>query len=352
MPRAVRPAKLSELAALLPRTLSIDGDGDPLIEGVASLGRAGPGDLTFARTPAYGEAARVSKAAAFVALPGQPLDGRPVMRSTRPDLDFARLVGLLMGGIAGRSFTPDSLPRSPDAQIDPTARIGPGCIVGARTRIGAGTVLQAGVVLYPDVEIGEDCESHAGVVVREGTRLGDRVRLHPGVVLGADGFGYLGDEEGRLFKVPQVGIVVIEDDVEIGANTTIDRATLDETRIRRGARIDNLVLIAHNCDVGEGAIVAGQVGLAGSTVVGAGAVLMGGAGSAGHLEVGAGAFVGARAGLAKDVSAGARVFGLPAVPERRWHRMVAALTKLPDALRRLRRLERRFEEAERQRTDR
>jgi UDP-3-O-[3-hydroxymyristoyl] glucosamine N-acyltransferase len=346
VPRAFRSAALSELAARLPRPLAIDGNTDPLIEGVASLERAGPGDLAFVRTDRFSSAARASRAAAFVAAPGVVIDSRPVLRSPRPDLDFARLVGALMGDAERRSFAPDAPSVAPGAQIDPSARLGPGCLVGERARVGARSVLQAGVVLYPDVDVGEDCELHAGVIVREGTRIGDRVVLHPGVVLGSDGFGYIADEQGQLFKVPQVGIVVIEDDVEIGANTTVDRATLDETRIRRGARIDNLVQIAHNCDVGEGAVIAAQVGLSGSTIIGERAVLMGGVGSAGHLRVGAGAFVGARAGLHKDVSAGARVFGVPAVPERRWHRMMAALGRLPDALRRLRRLEQRVEEWE------
>jgi UDP-3-O-[3-hydroxymyristoyl] glucosamine N-acyltransferase len=344
MPSAIRAARLSEIAARLPRAVEIEGAGDPLIEGVASLERAAVGDLCFVRSPGFVGAARASRAAAFVASPGVEIDGRPVLRSARPDLDFARLVVLLLGDPEQRSFAPGAPHLSPTARIDPSARLGPGCSVGDRARIGPRSVLQAGVVVYPDVEIGEDCELHAGVVVREGTRIGDRVTLHPGVVLGGDGFGYLADEDGRLFKVPQVGIVVIEDDVEIGANTTVDRATLEETRIRKGARIDNLVQIAHNCDVGEGAIIAGQVGLSGSTVVGARAVLMGGVGSAGHLSIGPGAFVAARAGLIKDVPAGARVFGLPAVPDRRWHRMMAALSRLPEALRRLRRLERRLDE--------
>ena len=344
MPRAIRAARLSEIAARLPRAPSLEGADDPLIEGVSSLQRAGPGDLCFVRSPGFARAACASRAAAFVAPPGLEIDGRPVLRSARPDLDFARLVALLMEDAAHRSFAHAAPAVSPAAHIDPSASLGPGCCVGDRSRIGARSVLQAGVVVYPDVEIGEDCELHAGVVVREGTRIGDRVTLHPGVVLGGDGFGYLADEDGRLFKVPQVGIVVIEDDVEIGANTTVDRATLDETRIRRGARIDNLVQVAHNCDVGEGAIIAGQVGLSGSTVVGERAVLMGGAGSGGHLSIGPGAFIAARAGVIKDVPAGARVFGMPAVPHRRWHRMMAALARLPDALVRLRRLERRLDE--------
>jgi UDP-3-O-[3-hydroxymyristoyl] glucosamine N-acyltransferase len=201
-------------------------------------------------------------------------------------------------------------------------------------------VLHSNATLYPDVEVGADCVIHAGVVLREGTRVGDRVVLEPGVVVGGDGFGYAPDGRGGLVKVPHVGRVVIEDDVEIGANSTVDRATLAETRIRRGARIDNLVQIAHNCDIGENAVVVAQSGLSGSTVVGRGAIVMAQAGSAGHLKIGDGAFVGARAGLHKDVADGGRVWGAPQMEERTWHRAMAALSRLPDVLRRLRAVER------------
>jgi UDP-3-O-[3-hydroxymyristoyl] glucosamine N-acyltransferase len=160
------------------------------------------------------------------------------------------------------------------------------------------------------------------------------------VILGGDGFGYAADEAGHPVAIAHRGCVVIEDDVEIGANSTVDRATLDETRIRRGAKIDNLVQIAHNCDIGEDALIVAQSGLSGGTVVGRGAMIMAQAGSAGHLRIGERAFVGARAGLHHDVADGARVFGAPAVEEHGWHRTVAALKRLPELLRRVRRLER------------
>jgi len=190
------------------------------------------------------------------------------------------------------------------------------------------------------VTVGEDCWIHSGCVLREDTRLGDRVVLQPGVILGGDGFGYAADEAGHPVAIAHRGCVVIEDDVEIGANSTVDRATLDETRIRRGAKIDNLVQIAHNCDIGEDALIVAQSGLSGGTVVGRGAMIMAQAGSAGHLRIGERAFVGARAGLHHDVADGARVFGAPAVEEHGWHRTVAALKRLPELLRRVRRLER------------
>jgi len=345
VPRAAHPALLSELAAGLGRVVDIDGEGDPRIEGVASLDHAGPGDLAHIRTRVHLEAARSCRASAFVAPAGLDVDARPIVRAERPDLDFARLVSRLMGPPPAPLEGPHGAPLvAADASVAADARLGPGCVVSARARVGSRTLLHPGVVVYPDVEIGDDCTLHAGVVLREGTRMGDRVVVHPGAVLGGDGFGYTGDEAGELFKIPQVGIVVIEDDVEIGAGTTIDRATLDETRVRRGARIDNLVQVAHNCDVGEGAILAAQVGHSGSVRIGARAVLMGQVGVADHIEIGAGAFAAARSGIMRDVPAGARVYGAPALEEKAWHRVTASLTRLPEALRRLRRLERRASE--------
>ncbi len=318
----------------------MSGDGDPLIAGVAPLESAGESDLAFVRSLRWAPLVDSCRAAALNVPDGVDPGQIPSIRSPNPALDFARAVRR----IVPHPNYPGSVHReatvSADAQVDPSASIGAGVSIGARVRIGAGSVIHANVTLYPDVWVGTDCVIHAGVVLREGTILGDRVQLQPGVVIGGDGFGYLVDENGALHKVPQVGRVVIEDDVEIGANTTVDRATLSETRIRRGAKIDNLVQIAHNCDIGEDVVVVAQSGLSGSTHVERGAMLMARTGSAGHLRVGERAFVGARTGLHKDVPPGARVFGTPQLEERSWHRAVAALARLPDALRRLRAVER------------
>jgi UDP-3-O-[3-hydroxymyristoyl] glucosamine N-acyltransferase len=203
-------------------------------------------------------------------------------------------------------------------------------------------VLHAHVVLYADVRVGADCEVHAGAVLREETELGDRVKIHAGASIGADGFGYAFDANGRPSKIPQIGRVVIEDDAEIGALAAIDRATLGVTRIGRNAKIDDLCVVAHNCDVGPDVIMVGQSGLAGSTVVEAGAILMGQTATTGHLRIGARAFLGGRTAVHRDVPAGARYFGAPGMPERSWHRTMAALARLPDALRRLRAVERRL----------
>ncbi len=226
-----------------------------------------------------------------------------------------------------------------DAHVDRSAAIGALACVGAASKVGAGTVIAAGAIVGDDVEIGRDSWIHSGVVVREGSRIGDRVILQPGVVIGGDGFGYEFNEKGEHEKVPQVGTVVIEDDVEIGANTTVDRGRLGPTRIRRGAKIDNLVQIAHNVEIGEHAIVVAQTGVAGSTVLGERVIMMAQSGVAGHLKIGAGSFVAARAGLIEDTEPGSRVWGFPAMAERAWHRSSSIFSRLPEIVRRLRALE-------------
>ena len=264
-----------------------------------------------------------------------------MIRSLAPNLDIARAARLLN---PGRRPEPGVHPRAivdPAAQLHAEASVGPGSVVGAGSRVGARSVLHANVTLYPDVWVGEDCEIHAGAVLREGTRLGDRVILHPGVVLGGDGFGFEFDEQGGFEKVPQLGVVVIEDDVEIGANTTIDRARFGETRIGRGVKLDNLVQIAHNVQLGAGSAVVAQSGIAGSTVIGKRVFFMAQSGAANGLHVGDGSFIGVRGGVIQDLPPGSRVWGMPAVPERTWHRAMLVLYRLPEIARRLRRLERR-----------
>jgi len=342
MVAAAKPIRLGELAARL--GCRAVGDPDFVVCGVAALSAAGPSDLAFARSARHQSEVSASRAGALVAPDGVDVGDRPLILSQSPAVDFARAVALLVPEGRPEPGVSQAADVAADASVDARAAISAGCVIGARSRIGAGSVLHPRVTIYPDVEVGDDCVFHAGVVVREGSRIGSRVRLQPGVLIGGDGFGYIPDGAGQVHKVPQVGCVVIEDDVEVGAGTTIDRATLGETRVRRGAKLDNLVQVAHNCDIGEYAIIAAQVGLSGSTVVGAGAILMGQAGSAGHLRIGSRSFVGAKAGLHKDVPDGARVFGTPQLEDRGWHRAMAALARLPDTMRRLRRLERKLGE--------
>lgn len=329
---------MAELAAHL--GCELDGDGACEIAGFASLGQARADELVFVRDGRHARALVESAARAVLAPSDVDVQHRTVLRSAHPARDFSRLM---------TAFAPIARPSEgvgPGAQVDATAAVDvsasiePGARVGPRCRVGARSVIAANATLVADVEVGSDCWIHAGVVLRERTRVGNRVVLQPGVVLGSDGFGLVPDESGRPVAMAHRGRVVVEDDVEIGANTTVDRATLDETRIRRGAKIDNLVQIAHNCDIGENALIVAQTGLSGGTVVGRGAILMAQAGTTGHLRIGEQAFVGARGGVHHDVPDGARVFGAPALEERLWHRSVVALTRLPELLRRVRRLER------------
>jgi UDP-3-O-[3-hydroxymyristoyl] glucosamine N-acyltransferase len=216
--------------------------------------------------------------------------------------------------------------------------------VGARVRIGARTVIHPHVVLYPDVQVGEDCLLHSGVQVRERCRLGHRVIVQNGAVIGADGFGFAKDAEGRYEKIPQIGTVVIDDDVEIGALTAVDRAALAETRIGRGTKIDNLVQIGHSVTIGRDTVIAGQVGIAGSTKIGDRVVLAGQVGVVGHIAIGDGVIVTAQTGVPGDVAPGAIISGSPAIENRTWLRSIAVFAKLPELSRRVRQLERAVED--------
>lgn len=333
--------RLDELAERLGGR-AFEGDAAVRVRGVAALDEGGPDQLGFVRSAKQAGALAGSRIGALIAPPGVAVGGRPVIRSASPNLDIARAARLL---VPPARPAPGIHPRAvvdPSARIDAEACVGPGAVVGARSRIGARSVLHANASVYADVEIGADCEIHAGAVLREGTRLGDRVILQPGVVLGGDGFGYEFDEQGRLEKVPQLGIVVLEDDVEVGANATIDRARFGETRIGRGAKLDNLVQIGHNVVVGEGSAIVAQSGIAGSTRIGRRVFMMAQSGVANGLRVGDGSFIGVRGGVVQDLPAGSRVFGFPTIPERAWHRTMLVLYKLPELARRVRRLERRL----------
>ncbi|HEX5068294.1 MAG TPA: UDP-3-O-(3-hydroxymyristoyl)glucosamine N-acyltransferase [Myxococcota bacterium] len=332
--------RLSDLADAL--GLGVEGDAGVWIDGVAPLDVAGASDLSFVRSPAYAEKLPASRAGAVVALRGIDVGGRPALRSDDPSRDFYRAAKLLVPEPAPPPGVHASAVVAPGAQIDPSASIGPGCAVGAGASVGARSVLHAGVILYPGVVIGADCVLHARCVIAAASVLGERVWLHPGVVIGGEGFGYVGAQGGGLERAHHVGRVVVEDDVEIGANSTVDRGTLGDTRIGRGTKIDNLVQIGHNCRIGERVVIVAQAGLAGSTTVGDDSVILAQAGVAGHLEIGARALVGPQCGVHKDVPAGGRVLGSPQRAELRYHREVAALGRLPELLRRVRVLERRI----------
>ena len=331
--------KLAEIA----RRLGCELRGDAAeveIVGVASLEEAAPGQLAFLANAKHHARLAGCRASAIIGGPDMPPVSIPVLVHANPYLSFARAV---------RLFHEPCLPPPgvhPSAVVDPTATlgadvsIGPRAVVGARCRLAAHVVVHANATLYPDVEVGEHTQIHSGVVVREGSRLGARVVLQPGCILGGDGFGFAPDDEGRYHPIPQTGIVVLEDDVEIGANTTVDRAALGETRIGAGTKIDNLVMVAHGVTIGRNTVVAAQVGFAGSTRVGNHVQVGGQAGTAGHLSIGDGARIVGRSGVHGDVAPGATVSGFPELDVRVWRRAVAVFAKLPQLASRVRQLER------------
>ncbi|MBI4527630.1 MAG: UDP-3-O-(3-hydroxymyristoyl)glucosamine N-acyltransferase [Deltaproteobacteria bacterium] len=336
---------LSELAHLVGG--EVVGDGGVRIWKAASIDEAGPGDITFLAHPRYNSLLKGCKASAVILSSGTDYAelmkaGRSVLVAAQPYLAFAKILQLLTEPPRYDGVVSDR------ATVDPTATLGDGVTVfpyvyiGKRVKVGARAVLFPGVFLGDEVQVGDDCILHPNVAVREGCRLGQRVILHAGVVIGADGFGYAGEGGGRI-KIPQVGIVEIEDDVEIGANTTVDRATLGRTVIGRGTKIDNLVQIAHNVVVGEHAVIAAQAGIAGSTRIGREVVLAGQVGIVNHIEIGDRSMIGPQSGVARSVSPGSLLSGgLEAAPHREWLRVMTLIPQLPKIWRKVRLLERKI----------
>jgi UDP-3-O-[3-hydroxymyristoyl] glucosamine N-acyltransferase len=332
---------LRELADRLGCTLR--GDGNVDVRRVRGIDDAGPGDLTFVSNPRYVPRLAGTRASAVIVSPDLET-ALPSVLAANPYLAMARAVALL--------HPPPAPPAGvhPTAVVDPTAElgedvhVGPLAAIGARVRVGARTVIHPHVVLYPGVQVGADCLLHSGVQVREECRLGDRVIVQNGAVIGADGFGFAKDAEGRYEKILQVGTVVVEDDVEIGALTAVDRAALGETRIGRGTKIDNLVQIGHSVTIGRDSVLAGQVGIAGSTRVGDRVVMAGQVGVVGHISIGDGAIVTAQTGVPGDVEPGAVISGSPAIENRAWLKSIAVFARLPELQKRVRQLERRLEE--------
>jgi UDP-3-O-[3-hydroxymyristoyl] glucosamine N-acyltransferase len=336
--------KLSELAARLECT--VEGDGDIDITRLAAIEDAGPGELTFFANPKYADALKRTLASAVIAAPA--VSGIPcaVLRTPEPYVTFARALGLF----ANTSRPPAGIHRlalvEPGAVVAADASIGPFAVVSDGARIGARTILYPHVSVGRDAEIGADCVIHAHVSIRERVRLGDRVVLQDGVVIGADGYGFARRRDGTHEKIPQVGGVVIEDDVEIGANTTVDRPAVGETRIGAGSKIDNLVQIAHGVQVGRNVLLAAQVGVAGSSVIEDQVTLAGQVGVAGHLTIGKGTIATAQTGIPNSVDPGSFISGYPAIPNRDWLKSSAVFRKLPELRRLLADLERRIAELE------
>jgi UDP-3-O-[3-hydroxymyristoyl] glucosamine N-acyltransferase len=329
--------KLGEIAERL--GCELGGDANIEIHAMAAIEEAEPGTLTFVANPRYHPYLRSTRASAVIVGLTEGDVPLPCLRAADPYMAFAQALELF--------YVPPPLPSgihptaviAASASIGRDAAIGPSCVIGEEVTIGDDARLDAHVVVYPQARIGSAFRAYAHVVVRERVVIGDRVTLHSGCVIGGDGFGYVIGTDGSTRKIVQAGTVVIEDDVEIGANTTVDRSAVGATVIRRGAKLDNLVMVAHGCSIGEGSALAAQVGLSGSTRVGRFVRMGGQVGTAGHMSIGDGAQVAAQSGVPHDVPAGSVVGGYPAVDIRLWRRMSAAATRLPELLRRVRQIE-------------
>jgi UDP-3-O-[3-hydroxymyristoyl] glucosamine N-acyltransferase len=332
--------KLIELARLTGARLDDESSADMDISGAAGLDDAEAGEVTFLANPRYTPRVQITRASAIYVSEETDV-GRDiiVLRASDPYLAYTRALRLFHPEPEFSPFV------HPSAVIDETARVAPDVWIGACVAVGREVSIGAGVRLYPNVtvydgaQIGANSVIHSGAAIREGTIIGERVTVHNNVVIGSDGFGYAKDEERRWLKIPQTGRVVIEDDVEIGAGTTIDCASVGETRIKRGAKIDNLVQIGHSCTVGEDSLLCAQVGLAGSSHIGNRVILAGQAGVAGHLTIGDDVVLTAKSATSHNVEPGKIISGIPAFDNRDWLRSTAAFRRLGEMQRTLRALE-------------
>ena len=336
--------KLQDLATRL--ECRLDGDGGIEITRVASLEDAGPGDLTFLANPKYIPAAQRTRASAIILAEDAEPAPCAMLRSRQPYRAFADALAVLGRNERPAAGVHPTAVIAPDVVLGSEVSVGPFAVIGQRCTVGDRTIVEAHAVLGDDVRVGADGWLHARVSVRTGSRLGDRVVVQDGAVIGSDGYGFVTDEDGVHHKIPQQARVVLEDDVEIGANTTIDRPAVGETRIGRGTKIDNLVQIAHGVRVGEHTLLAAQVGIAGSSRIGSHVVLAGQVGVAGHLTVGDRARASAQTGIPNSVAPGAFVSGYPAIDNRSWLKASAVFQKLPDLRRRLADLGERLERLE------
>lgn len=322
--------KLAELAQRL--GAECHGKPDSVITGVAGIEEAGPGHVTFVANPKYAGLAKRTKAGAVLVAPDFPEIEASTLRIKNPYLAFAKAIEIFH---PAPSYAPGI---HPTAVIDPTAQIGEGASIGAYVVVGENCIIGdhatilPHVVIYPNASIGDHFFAHAHAVVREGCLVGDHVILQNGVVVGSDGYGFAKDNAGKWHKIVQSGPAVIEDHVEIQANSCIDRASVGETRIGRGAKIDNLVQVGHGSSVGENTLLCAQVGLAGSTHIGDDAVLAGQVGVAGHCHIGDRVIVTAQSGVGGNIEAGKIISGSPAYDNRAWLRVCAIMPRLPELL--------------------
>jgi UDP-3-O-[3-hydroxymyristoyl] glucosamine N-acyltransferase len=330
--------RLTQIATSLGARLE-NGSPDMEITGVAAIKEAGPGQLTFVANPKYAGAARTTRASAVIVSEDFPAISAAMLRSKNPYLAFAHALELFC---QPPRYQPGVHPTSvvhASAKVGEGAHIGPYVVIDQDVEIGLNAVLLAHVVIYREARIGDNFFAHAHAVVREGCQLGNNVLLQNGAIVGADGFGFAKDDSGHWYKIIQPEPVILEDDVEVQANSCIDRASVEKTRIGRGTKVDNLVQVGHGSRVGEDSLLASQVGLAGSTDVGNQVILTGQVGVVGHCKIGDGAIVTPQSGVAGDIDAGAIVSGAPAVDHKLWLKYSAILPRLPEIARAVRKSE-------------
>jgi UDP-3-O-[3-hydroxymyristoyl] glucosamine N-acyltransferase len=328
--------KLHEVATQIGCTL--EGPADLDVLGVAGLEDATPHDLSFLANPKYRSKAKATRAAAVIVASDVQDLGKPLLRASDPYLAFARAMEIFYS------------PKQPQPGIHATAIVSPTATIGARASIGPYTVIEEGVTLgedcvlksfvtiYAGAKIGDRFYAHSHAVVREGVQIGNGVVLQNGVVVGADGFGFARQPDGSYYKIRQPGTVVLEDGVEIQANSCIDRPSVGVTRLRRGVKVDNLVQVGHGCDVGENTLLCAQAGLAGSSKLGRNVIMTGQVGVAGHLTIGDNVVATPQTGIPNDVSPGSVISGSPAIDHSRWLKCAAAYSRLPELLSNVRRI--------------
>ena len=322
------------------------GDGSIEITGVAGIREAREGDLTFLANPRYESYVETTRASGIIVAENHRAVDKALILNPNPYLAFLKAVRFFQGEPARppAGIHPSAV-TSPEVRIDPTASVGPNVTVESGASIGPRSIIMAGSYVGADCRVGADVTIYPNVTIRERCEIGDRAIIHSGTVVGSDGFGFV--QDGVIHrKLPQVGIVVVEEDVEIGSCVAIDRATTGVTRVGAGSKIDNLVQIAHNVQIGKNCLIVAQVGISGSTSLGDQVVLAGQVGVVGHIEIGSGVMVGAQSGISKSVKPGEKMFGSPAHPLALAKRIEASLRHLPELLQTVRRLERRIEELE------
>jgi len=334
---------VEELARLL--NCPFEGDGATEIRGVSSLEKAEEGDLVFLSHRKYLSLLERSKASAAIIPFEERYDRIPVIKSENPHISFVKAVEIFYEPYRPEPGIHPSALVSPTAKIGKDVSIGPFAFIGDEAEIGDKTVIFPFVAIYPWVKIGKETVIHSHVSIREKVKIGNRVIIHNGAVIGSDGFGYLQDKDRPHIKIPQVGTVTIEDDVEVGANTTVDRAALGETIIKKGTKIDNLVQVAHNVEIGPHSILAGQVGISGSTKIGKN-VIMGGQAVADHVNIGDNVIVAGRTGITKDVPSNSFIGGFPHLDIKEWRKSATMLPRLYDLAKEVKRLKKKVEELE------